>query len=74
MPSYAPKARPDAMGLVPILGGCRVIALTQAGAIIAIRSGVRQTFHRHREEMVPAEICLIWDLGGDAPDTLDAAA
>jgi hypothetical protein len=61
----APIARLDAMGLVPLLGGNQVVALTCEGALIVTRSGVRQTFHCHREGVVPAEICLLWDLGAD---------
>jgi hypothetical protein len=70
---HAPLVRFDALGLVPLLDGCRVAALTEDGAAIVTRSGARQTFRRH-QAVVPAETCLIWDLGGNGPDTLGDVA
>ena len=58
---HAPLARYDCMGLVPVLNGCQVAALTEEGAVIGTGSGARQTFHRHLT-VPPAEMCLAWDL------------
>ena len=33
----------------------------------------RQTFRRH-QAVVAAELCMIWDLGGDGPETLGDVA
>ena len=68
---YAPLARFDYAGLVPLLDGCQVAALTEEGAVIVTRGGMRQTFRRPK--IVPAvEIGCVWDLGakgmtGDLP-------
>ena len=70
---HAPQARLDAMGLVPLLDGCQVVALTEDGAVLVTRSGARQTFRRH-QAIVVAELCMIWDLGGDGPETLGDVA
>jgi hypothetical protein len=70
---HAPLVRFDAMGLVPLLDGCRMAALTEEGAVIVTGSGARQTFRRH-QAVVAAELCMIWDLGGDGPETLGDVA
>ena len=70
---FAPLARYDCMTLVPLLGGCQVAALTEASAVIVTGSGACQTFRCH-QAVVPAEICLVWNLGGGDADTLEGAA
>jgi hypothetical protein len=70
---HAPLVRYDCMGLVPLLDGCQVAALTEDGAVLVTRSGARQTFRRH-QAIVVAELCMIWDLGGDGPETLGDVA
>jgi hypothetical protein len=56
----APHARLDGMGLVPLLGGRPVVALTEDSAAIKADSGVVLTFRRHRAW--PPGRCLIWEL------------
>ena len=54
-----PWVRFDCMGLVAVLDGGRVVALSNDEAVIEKPSGARLTFHRRA--MVPDETCLIWD-------------
>jgi hypothetical protein len=56
----APHARLDGMGLVPLLSGRPVVALTAASAAIKANSGGVLTFRRHRAW--PPGRCLIWEL------------
>jgi hypothetical protein len=56
----APHARLDGMGLVPLLGGRPVVALTEDSAAIKANSGGTLTFHRRRAW--PPGRCLIWEL------------
>jgi hypothetical protein len=56
----APHARLDGMGLVPLLGGRPVVALTEDSAAIGAESGGTLTFRRHRGW--PPGRCLIWEL------------
>jgi hypothetical protein len=56
----APHARLDSMGLVPLLGGRPVVALTEDSAAIGAESGGTLTFRRRREW--PPGRCLIWEL------------
>ncbi len=56
----APHARLDGMGLVPLLGGRPVIALTEDAVGIRAGSGGTQTFRRHRSP--PPGRCLVWEL------------
>ena len=56
----APYARLDGMGLVPLLGGRPVVALTEDSAAIGADSGGTLTFRRRRGW--PLGRCLIWDL------------
>ncbi len=51
------------MGLVPLLKGARVTALSYIGAVIEKPSGARVTFRPRT--MAPAEACLVWELGCD---------
>jgi hypothetical protein len=58
----APHARLDGMGLVPLLSGRPILALTEdSAAIRAVASGTL-TFRRRRAW--PPGRCLIWTLGG----------
>jgi hypothetical protein len=56
----APHARLDGMGLVPLLGGRPVIALTEDTVGIRAATGGALTFHRHKSP--PPGRCLIWEL------------
>jgi hypothetical protein len=58
----APHARLDGMGLVPLLSGRPVVALTEGSAAIKADSGGTLTF-RIRNTWPPGR-CLIWDLEG----------
>ena len=54
-----PTARLDCMGLVPLLKGRPVLALTEDSAAIKAASGGSLTFCRRGTP--PVERCLIWD-------------
>jgi len=58
----APHARLDGTGLVPLLGGHPVVALTEDSAAIGANSGGTLTFLRRRAW--PPGRCLIWELEG----------
>ena len=58
-----PRIRFDCMGLVPLLNGARVTALTDTEAAIEKPNGARLMFHRRGR--VPDEACLVWELGCD---------
>jgi hypothetical protein len=58
----APHARLDGMGLVPLLSGRPVVALTEDSAAIKANSGGTLTF-RIRNTWPPGRL-LIWDLEG----------
>ncbi len=55
-----PWVRFDHMGLVPLLNGARVTALSDIEAVIEKPSGARLTFRKRGQ--ASAEICLIWEL------------
>ena len=55
-----PWVRFDCMGLVPLLNGSRVTALSDIEAVIERPNGARVTFRRRGQ--VPDETCLIWEL------------
>ena len=55
-----PWVRFDRMGLVPILDGARITALSDIEAVIEKPSGARVTWRRRGQ--VPDETCLVWDL------------
>lgn len=55
-----PWARFDCMGLVPILNGAAIVALSDTEAAIEKPKGTRVTFRRRGQ--VPDETCLIWEL------------
>ncbi len=58
-----PWVRFDCMGLVPLLNGAKVTALSDIEAVIEKPNGARVTFRRRGQ--VPDETCLIWELGCD---------
>ncbi len=55
-----PWARLNAMGLVVLLNGARVTALSDLEAVIEKPNGARLTFRRRGQ--VPDETCLLWNL------------
>ena len=55
-----PWARFDAMGLVPLLNGAMVVALSDSEAVIEKSNGTRLVFRRRA--MAPDETCLSWEL------------
>lgn len=54
----APAARPDCMGLVPLIGGGAVVAITEATARIRFPTGSEQTYYRRP----PAAGIPVWTL------------
>lgn len=59
----APWRRVDAMGLVPLLRGTRLTALTASEAVLVTATGARQTHHRRlHDPLHPAERALVWEL------------
>ena len=56
-----PWARLDSMGLVPLLGGRSIVAMTETEAAIKTGSGGTLTYYR-RKPPYPSEVCLIWEL------------
>jgi hypothetical protein len=53
------------MGLVPLLHGRELAALTEAEAVIRTRTGTHQTYRRKPcDPLHPAERCLVWELAG----------
>ncbi len=56
-----PWVRFDHMGLVPLLDGGRVTAMSDTEAMIEKPNGSRVTFRRRGQ--VADETCLIWELG-----------
>ena len=56
----APRARLDGMGLVPLLSGRPVAALTEDSAAITGESGAPLTYRRRKTW--PPGRCLIWEL------------
>ena len=55
-----PWVRFDCMGLVPLLNGALVVALSETGAVVENSSGARLTFCRRGQ--ASTEMCLIWEL------------
>jgi hypothetical protein len=59
----APWGRIDGMGLVLLLHGDQLAALTASEAVIRRRSGAHQTSHRKlRDPLTATERCLVWEL------------
>jgi len=60
---HAPWGRIQGMGLVLLLRGDEIAALTAAEAVIRTRTGARQTYRRKPcDPLHPAERCLLWEL------------
>ena len=58
-----PWHRIQGLGLVPLLQGNTIIALTSTEAAVRTRSGAMQAFRRKQADpLYPAERCLIWEL------------
>jgi hypothetical protein len=61
---FAPWGRIEGMGLVLLLRGNEVVALTDSEAVIRTVRGARQTHPRKPyDPLLPAERCLVWGLG-----------
>jgi hypothetical protein len=59
----APWGRIQGMGLILLLHGRELAALTAAEAVIRARTGAHQTYRRKPcDPLHPAERCLIWEL------------
>jgi hypothetical protein len=59
----APWGRIQGMGLVLLLRGDEIAALTAAEAVIRTPTGARQTYRRRpRDPLHPAERCLVWEV------------
>jgi hypothetical protein len=62
----APWGRIQGMGLVLLLRGDQIAALTATEALIRTRTGARQTYRRKlADPLHPAERCLVWELAGE---------
>ena len=62
---HAPWGRIQALGLVLLLRGRELAAVTAAEAVIRTRTGARQTYARKlRDPLHPSERCLVWELDG----------
>jgi hypothetical protein len=60
---HAPWGRIQGMGLVLLLRGDEIAALTATEAVIRTRTGARQTYRRKPcDPLHPAERCLVWEL------------
>ena len=55
-----PWVRFDCMGLMPLLSGAAIVALSDTEAMIEKPNGARLTFHKRGQ--VPNETCLLWSL------------
>jgi len=59
----APWGRIQGMGLVLLLRGNEIAALTETEAVIRMPTGARQSYRRQpRDPLHPAERCLVWEL------------
>jgi hypothetical protein len=64
----APWDRLDGMGLVLLLRGKELAALTGGAAVIRTATGAHQTYRRKpRDPLHPAERCLVWELENARP-------
>jgi hypothetical protein len=60
----APWGRVAGMGLILLLRGRELAALTASEAVIRTRTGAHQTYRRKPcDPLHPAERCLVWELG-----------
>jgi hypothetical protein len=61
----APWGRIQGMGLMLLLRGDEIAALTATEAVIRTRTGAHQTYRRKPcDPLHPAERCLVWELDG----------
>ena len=67
MNATKPFERLDAAGLVWLLNGRPVVALTASEAVIQCSTGSRQTFRRKLAGVVTAKRCFLWELSGGEP-------
>jgi hypothetical protein len=59
----APWGRIQGMGLVLLLKGNEIAAMTPSEAVIRTRTGARQAYRRKpADPLLPAERCLVWEL------------
>jgi hypothetical protein len=62
----APWERIQGMGLVLLLQGDEIAALTATEAVIRTRTGAHQTYRRRpADPLHPAERCLVWELSDE---------
>ena len=60
----APWGRIQGMGLILLLRGRELAALTATEAVIRTRTGTHQTYRRKPSDPLhPAQRCLVWELG-----------
>jgi hypothetical protein len=60
----APFGRIEGMGLVLLLRGDEIAALTAIEAVIRTGTGAHQTYRRKpHDPLHPAQRCLVWELG-----------
>ena len=59
-----PFERLDGAGLVRLLNGREVVALTETEAVIQCSTGERQAYRRKPAGAVMAKRCLLWELAG----------
>ena len=71
----APWGRIQGMGLVLLLHGDQLAALTASEAVIRRPSGAHQTWRRKpADPLHPAERCLVWELGDESLSSPRAAS
>jgi hypothetical protein len=64
--SRASWGRIQGMGLVLLLQGDEIAALTATEAVIRTRTGAHQTYRRKpADPLQPAERCLVWELSDE---------
>jgi hypothetical protein len=69
----APWGRIQGMGLVLLLRGDELAALTATEAVIRTPTGAYQTYRRkHADPLHPAERCLVWELDTAEAPLLEA--
>lgn len=59
----APWARVDSMGLIPLLHGRKIMALSSDQA--AIKTGSGRTLYYRKPLPYPTECCMVWELSHD---------
>jgi hypothetical protein len=62
---HAPWRRIQGMGLVLLMRGDGIAALTATEVVVRTATGARQSYRRKPSDPLhPAERCLVWDLDG----------